>query len=266
MLPFQWTQVATATTLVRARLALGEEAGADDWLKQAKPTPADELTRLREGEHFTAACVLITQGRVTEALPLLAHITQVAEAAGRLKAVVESCVLAAVAHYRQGDRLLAQDVLHKALTLAEPEGYIRTFVDEGEAIQLLILDLRFAIDESPQRAYADRLLRAFDEEKSAPHRLDRAHAINRPDEQIQNPASKEFPPPGPKTQNLLEPLTARELELLQMMAAGLSNQEIADRLVITLGTVKSHANHIFAKLGVQGRVKAINRARALALI
>lgn len=69
-----------------------------------------------------------------------------------------------------------------------------------------------------------------------------------------------------KSQNLVEPLSDRELELLQLMAAGLSNQEIADRLFITVGTVKSHANHIFGKLGVQGRVKAINRARALALI
>jgi LuxR family maltose regulon positive regulatory protein len=80
------------------------------------------------------------------------------------------------------------------------------------------------------------------------------------------PAAISIQNPKSKIQNLLEPLSTRELEILQLMAAGLSNQDIADRLIITLGTVKSHANHIFGKLGVQGRVKAINRARELALL
>jgi LuxR family transcriptional regulator, maltose regulon positive regulatory protein len=257
-LPFQWTQIATAAMLVRARLALGEETDADAWLDQVQATPADELTRVREGEHFTAACVLIAQGRLAEALALLTHLTQVAEAAGRLKVVVESCVLTAVAHARQGERRFAQAALHRALTLAAPEGYLRTFVDQGETMRLLLLEFRLTMDDASLRTYVDRLLRAFDDETSAPLQLDRAHEINRPAEPIQNPKSK--------IQNLLEPLSARELELLQLMAAGLSNQEIADRLIITLGTVKSHANHIFAKLGVQGRVKAINRARELALL
>jgi LuxR family maltose regulon positive regulatory protein len=256
-LPFHWTQIATAAALVRTRLMLGEPAEAAGWLAQAKPSPQDELTRLREGDHFTAARVLMAQGRATEALALLAHIAQVAEAAGRMKAVVESCVLTAVAYHRQGDPAAARTLLHKALTLAEPEGYLRTFVDEGEIVRLLLLAFGSAMDESPLRTYVDRLLHAFPE---TPSPAQPAHT-----QPMTIPADQRQHPP-PKRQDLPEPLSPRELELLQLMAAGLSNQEIADRLIITLGTVKSHANHIFGKLGVQGRVKAINRARELALI
>jgi LuxR family maltose regulon positive regulatory protein len=151
-------------------------------------------------------------------------------------------------------------MLHKALTLAEPEGYIRTFVDEGEAMRLMILDFRFWIAEQTHVAnrgqlsvYSDQLLVAFP-------------AAQQSGSQPGIVAPPSIQPPTSNLQNLVEPLSARELEILDLMAAGLSNQEIADRLIITLGTVKSHANHIFAKLGVQGRVKAINRARELALI
>jgi LuxR family transcriptional regulator, maltose regulon positive regulatory protein len=256
-LPFHWTKVATAATLVRTRLALGDATGADSWLIHAKPTVADDLPRVREGDHLTAVRVLIAEGRAPEALPLLAHLEYVAEAAGRINVVVESCVLAAVAYHQQGDHPSAQEALLRALTLAEPEGYIRTFADEGEPLRELIFALRSTLHESPLQTYVDQLLAAIDQ-NPAPSRRRDAHQIKLPAEQIQNPK--------PKIQNLIEPLSDRELELLQLMAVGLSNQEIADRLFITLGTVKSHANHIYGKLGVQGRVKAINRARELTLI
>jgi LuxR family maltose regulon positive regulatory protein len=247
-IPFPWTKGATASTLVRARLALGQESNAAQWLAQVQPTLTTDLNRIRENEQFTAACVLIAQGSSAEAIALLTHLRQAAEADGRLKTVVESCVLTAVAAQLQGDHPSAQGMLHKALTLAEPSGYIRTFVDEGEAVRLLILALRFTNHESPLSVYVDRLLRTFGMEKSA---------LPQPAPSAAN---------GSKIPKLPEPLSVRELELLQLMADGLSNQEIADRLFITVGTVKSHANHIFGKLGVQGRVKAINRARELALI
>jgi LuxR family maltose regulon positive regulatory protein len=105
--------------------------------------------------------------------------------------------------------------------------------------------------------YVDKVSASFPHDASLETELS---LIEQP--KIQNLKSR---PEGPR-QNLVDPLSERELELLHLMAAGLSNQEIADRLFITLGTVKSHANHIFTKLGVQGRVKAINRARELALL
>jgi LuxR family maltose regulon positive regulatory protein len=147
-IPFQWTRVATAAIVVCARLALGQDAGAEQWLAQAQPQLIDDLSRLREAEHFTAARVWIAQGRIPEALSFLSHIAQDAEGAGRMKAVVESCVLAAVAYQLQGDCQSAQAILLKALTLAEPEGYLRSFVDEGETIRQVTVALRDSISDS----------------------------------------------------------------------------------------------------------------------
>lgn len=252
-IPFQWTKGATVTTLLRARLALGQLPGAAAWLAQIEPTLGAELNRLRESDHATAARILIAQGQGHAALPLLIHLIQAAESAGRVKAVVENCVLAALSYQQQGESQPAQIMLHKALALAEPEGYMRTFVDEGESIYQLLTALVTSLPASPLLAYAKRILVAFADGEGGVA-VDQASPAVR----VEQPAKAEQP--------LIEPLSARELELLQLMAAGLSNQEIADRLIITLGTVKSHANHIFGKLGVQGRVKAINRARELALI
>lgn len=252
-IPFPWTKGAAASTLVRARLALGHETGADQWLAQAQIQSTAPLNRLREADHFTAARVLLTQGRSAEALPLLTHLIEAAEPAGRLKIVIESCVLAALGQQQQGKSRPAQVILQKALTLAAPEGYIRTFVDEGAPMRWLLATVSTQLRQQPNpeqthplARYLDKILNSFPEESAAETAFLRTKQ--------------------PQSQPLLEPLSARELELLQLMAAGLSNQEIADRLIITLGTVKSHANHIFGKLGVQGRVKAINRARELALL
>ena len=263
-IPFPWTKVATASALVRTRLALGQESAAAQWLAQAQPTLTADFSRVREGEQLTAARVLILQDRRGEALALLTPLCQDAENAGRMKIVVESSILLALAYQLQGAQQAAQDVLGKALTLAEPEGYIRSFVDEGEAMRFLIFDFGFWHPEGTRQQprteqnahlsiYVNKLLASFDNDRAIAK-----ESLLDAQSSIQNHQSK--------IQNLIEPLSARELELLHLMAAGLSNQEIADRLFITVGTVKSHANHIFGKLGVQGRVKAINRARELALI
>ncbi|MFN8442862.1 MAG: LuxR C-terminal-related transcriptional regulator [Caldilineaceae bacterium] len=250
---FEWIKVATASSLVTIRLLFGQDEGGEQWLVQAQPQWTDELNRISEGEHLSAARVLIHQHRTAEALSFLVHITQEAERSGRMKAVVESGVLAALAYQLQGERQSAKETLLKVLILAELEGYLRTFVDEGEAMRQLLIECATWLGLHPNTAqnhklllYVDKVLTAF------------------PQAVIQ--ASEGLSTQKSKTQPLVEPLSDRELELLHLMAAGLSNQEIAERLIITLGTVKSHANHIFGKLGVQGRVKAINQARELALI
>lgn len=126
--------------------------------------------------------------------------------------------------------------LSRALLRAEPEGYIRLFVDEGEPIVAL---LRQAYARGMTPDYVATLLSAA----GAPERA----------------------APAP-TRSLLEPLTEREREVLGLLVAGLSNAATARELVISVGTVKSHINHIYGKLGVQSRSQAIARAHTLQLL
>jgi LuxR family maltose regulon positive regulatory protein len=142
--------------------------------------------------------------------------------------------------------------LERALTLAEPEGYVRLFVDEGERMRMLIADLRWVIaarvpNESRLLTYTDRLLSAF------PHT--EAHGV---------PAA--IRKPQSTINNLVEPLSDRELEVLRLIAEGLSNREIADRLVVVVGTVKWYINNIYTKLGIHSRTQALARARELDLL
>jgi len=132
------------------------------------------------------------------------------------------------------DRALS--ALCRALSLAEPEGYVRTFVDEGEPMAHL---LRLSLSRGIAPDYVARLLAAFDQE---------------------------IEPEPPGMQSLVEPLTERELDVLRLIVAGLSNPEIADELVIAVSTVKTHINHIFGKLGVDRRTQAVARAQELSLL
>jgi LuxR family maltose regulon positive regulatory protein len=126
--------------------------------------------------------------------------------------------------------------LERALTLAEPEGYVRLFIGEGPPMARLLAE---AADRGVMADYAGRLLSVFDGES-----------------QIASPDS----------QPLIEPLSDRELEVLHLIAQGLSNREIAERLYLALSTVKGHNRVIYGKLGVQRRTEAVARARELGLL
>ena len=163
--------------------------------------------------------------------------------------MIEILIAQTLAHRAQGDTPAALAALDRALILAEPEGYVRIFVDEGEALRLLIVDFRVLIEKQGQRegqrliGYADKLLAAFKQPTVVPQ------------SKIQNPKSE-----------ILEPLSPRELEVLRLIAQGFSNQEIADRLFLALSTVKGHTRIIFDKLQVQRRTEAVARARELGLL
>lgn len=152
--------------------------------------------------------------------------------------VIEILALQALALQGQGDILPAVTALERALSLAEPEGYVRVFVDEGPSMAPLLYEAA-ARGIAPQ--YTGRLLAAL-------------------------PAAE----PASKFQKLpvemVEPLSERELEVLQLIAEGLSNQEVAQRLFITLGTVKWHTSNIYGKLGVKNRTQAVAQARALGIL
>jgi LuxR family maltose regulon positive regulatory protein len=155
--------------------------------------------------------------------------------------VLEILLLQAFARQTQGDLPAALVPLKRALTLAEPEGYIRIFVDEGAPMAQLLSEVA-AHGIMPD--YIGKLLAVFeaDERKSE---------------------GESYLPPA---QPLIEPLSQRELEVLQLMAQGLSNREISERLFLALSTVKGHNRNIFDKLQVQRRTEAVARARELGLL
>jgi LuxR family maltose regulon positive regulatory protein len=153
-------------------------------------------------------------------------------------------VLQALAHEVQGNYPPALVSLERALTLAEPEGYVRIFVDEGLPMARLLSE---AAAHGVMPDYIGKLLAVFEAEK-------------------QKSEDKSYLPPVSPAQPLIEPLSQRELEVLQLIAQGLSNREIGERLFLALDTIKGHNRRIYDKLQVQSRTEAIARARELGLL
>ncbi len=226
----------------RARLwaAIGNLANASDWVRERQLASDDELSYRREFEHLTLARVLLAHGEYAarvEALGLLERLLAAAETGARVGSVIEILTLRALTHHALGARADALESLQRALTLAEPEGYVRLFVDAGPGITAL---LREGLTRGIRPDYARRILAAASSPSGAVPR-----ATSSP---------------------LVEPLSARELEVLQLIAQGLTNHEIGARLFLALDTVKGHNRRIFEKLQVQRRTEAVARARVLGLI
>jgi LuxR family maltose regulon positive regulatory protein len=179
-----------------------------------------------------------------DALGLLGRLLREAAAHGRTGTAIEILVVQALAHRALGDVAAALGPLARALTLGGPEGYVRTFVDEGEPMRdLLRRAVGGAASGADASAYARRLLSAFEVRAGTPAvSLTKAGAA------------------------LVEPLTAREVEVLRLVAVGMRNQEIADQLVISLPTVKRHIANTYGKLGVGHRTEAVARAQDLGLL
>jgi LuxR family maltose regulon positive regulatory protein len=236
-----------AAMKVRLWIAQNRFGDALDWVRERGLSADDDLSYLREFEHITLARVLLAQSAADRAAPpgqqamsLLERLLSAANAGGRTGSVIEILVLQALAHQQRGDATRAQASLERALTLAEPEGYVRIFVDEGEPMRRLLRDIHAG---AVTGAYARRLLQAFDE------------------------PSHSFPTRSPSPAAALpEPLTAREIEILRLIAAGMRNQEIADRLFISLPTVKRHVANAYGKLGVSHRTEALAKANTLNLL
>jgi LuxR family maltose regulon positive regulatory protein len=239
-----WLLSHVAAVQAQVELAQGNLAIATRWADASGLSAADDdLSYLREREYLTLARVRIAQGRddragpfLQDALHLLQRLLQDAETKARMGSALEILVLRALAFHAQGDRTEALSTLERVLLLAEAEGYVRLFVDEG-APMLALLRLAHARGMTP--GYVTMLLMAFGWQEEA--------------SVVRSPS-------------LVEPLTRREREVLQWLAAGASNREIARRLVLSLGTVKKHVSNICSKLNVQSRTQAIARARDLHLL
>jgi len=231
-------------------LMQGDETAALGWVQRRGLSIDQELNHVREREYLTLVRVLITQRRLDEAKQWLANLLQLAEAQGRTGSVIELLMLQAEALHASGEMNQAMERLSRSLSLAEPEGYIRLFVDEGAPIAHLLVQMRRRPPggQPGSTHYREHLLAL----------LGRAH-----DEDVSHEA---FAAPGSGTYSLGEPLSERELEVLRLIVAGCSNREIADRLVIAVSTVKWYVNTIYSKLQVESRTKAIARARELNIV
>jgi LuxR family transcriptional regulator, maltose regulon positive regulatory protein len=224
-----------AAVQVRLWLARGNVAAARQWADSRGLAVDAPVSFRHEPEHLALARILLAEGRWSEARALLTRLAAAAAAGGRTGRLVEMLVLEALA-LRQHEPERALTTLGQALVLTEPSGQVRAFLDEGKPMAALLQ--RLAERSGPTRGYATRLLAACSTADGGPIPAER----------------------------LLEPLSDRELEVLRLLAAGLSNQEMADRLVVSVGTVKTHVHHIYGKLAADSRTRAIARARELRLI
>jgi LuxR family maltose regulon positive regulatory protein len=225
-------------------LRLGKVGAAARWAETAGLSPADLPSFEREGAYFTFARLLLAQDRPAEAHTLLANLEQFAHARGLRRSLLTVRLLRTQAERALGQGAEALAALEDALHLAAPAGCLRPFLDAGPAVLDLLPRVRHAAP-----AFADRVLDAL----SGRERMAAGEG------QIS-------PPAVPPSSALVEPLSQRELEVLGLVAQGLTNREIAERLFITVGTVKTHVHNILGKLGVQRRTEAVARARDLGLV
>jgi LuxR family maltose regulon positive regulatory protein len=238
-----WVASEVVSQQVAVALAQGDEAAAAVALQQAGVTAALPVTYATEVLHLARLALLVHSPHpdLPAAEALANELLASAEPVGRMAVVLQVLLLRAevlAAQDRQGQAV--QDI-ERVLEIAEPEGYVRVFVNEG----MVLLPLLRATHT--HRAYAARVVTAI---ASAERHTPAGAAAA----------------PAAAPENLVEPLTTRELEVLRLIAAGLTYQEIADRQVVSLNTVRFHVKSIYGKLGVDKRFAAITRATALGLL
>lgn len=217
----------------QASIDSGDLPAALRWADSMGYTPQDSPSHWMDQPYFTYLRSLLRSGQVEAAQALLNTMETLAEQGGRQRKLITIYLLQALACQANGEKETARERLSRAVELAAPEGYRRAFLDEGQGIQQLLPHVR---QIAP--AFVDELLFSFHPSKPVP-------------------ASVE---------GFMEALTERELEVLELVAKGLSNREIAEVLYVTLGTTKKHLNNIFSKLYVESRTQAVAKARELGLL
>ena len=222
--------------LVQLWIAQGNLDKASRIVQESGITPQDEIPYLREPEFLALLRLLLAQGDYDASLALSKRLLQKAEAGKRIGRVIEVLVLQALIFQGRNETEQALTVLKRALSFAKTERYTRTFVDEGEPMARL---LHLARSRQVETEYATHLLSV-----------------------LEKAAGKMQPP----SQLLIEPLTMREIEVLRLIEAGCSNQDIAGKLVISIPTVKRHISNIYSKLGAKNRTQAISLGKELDLI
>jgi LuxR family maltose regulon positive regulatory protein len=224
-----------------AALRWAEERGLEDRIEAGELEKGSRTVPFLYGalEYMAYAEARIAQGRPAEALAILIPLLRVIEAGGWTMFAIETLALESLAFQALGDVDRSLCCLERAFSLAEPEGFVRVFIDKGQPMARLLYQ---AAERGIAPEYAGRLLAAF-------------------------PAVELVPTaPSRPSSEMIEPLSEREREVLLLVAEGLSNREIAQRLFLSLSTVKVHTYNIYGKLGVHSRTQAVAKARALGIL
>ncbi len=226
----------------RVLLARGDLRQALGWAREHHVSPEDELSHLREFEHITLARLLVAQhaddgsgSSLDDVDRLVRRLLPAAEGGGRTGSVIEILVVQALAHRARGSRREAIDDLRRAVALAEPEGFVRVFVEAGAVIAET---LPAVAKQGASRRFVNQLLAAFGTTE----------------------------PTGHAQQELIDPLSERELEVLRLLATHLHGPDIARELVVSVNTIRTHTKHIYAKLGVNNRRAAVRQGKQLNLL
>jgi LuxR family maltose regulon positive regulatory protein len=237
-----WVTSLTEARQARIWLAQNKLDAVSQWVQECSLDADDDPVYQLEIGHMVLARLLIAQGRQDEALRLLQRLLESAQAGGRTSRVIEILNLQALAAQTGDDTTKAMDSLEQALSLAEPGGFVRIFVDEGPPMARLLYQ---ALDRGIAPDYTRRLLTAFpvvEPEKTAPSSTQVLKS------------------------ELIETLSEREIEVLQLIAEGLTNREIAVRLFLSVNTVKAHSSNIYGKLGAHNRTQAVATAQTLGIL
>ena len=238
-----WVTNQVATWQTRLWLAQDKLEATSQWVEARglgvveESKPLHVLDYFRLDEYVVLARILLAQGRLDETIGLLQWLLKAAETGDRISKAIEILLIEALTFQAGGDASRAMAALERALALAEPGGFVRIFVDEGSPMAQLLYK---AVTRGIAPDHARRLLSAF-------------------------PATEPEKTKAPKVE-LIEPLSEREIEVLQLIAEGLSNREIASRIFVSLNTIKVHTRNIYGKLDVHNRTQAVARARTLGVL
>lgn len=237
-----WITIEIKAWQLRLWLAQGKIEETSQWLTEQGMEVTGNPDRFNEREYLTLVRFLIAKGHPSDTLDLLERVYTNANDRGDISRAIEILNLKALAMQAAGNTQQALNALEQSLNLAEPRSFLYTYINEGPSMERLLHD---ALSRNVSREFVQKLLNYFPVEHPE---------VNRQQKMISHGSE------------LIEPLTDRELDVLRLIAAGLSRQEIASKLFVSVNTIKTHARNIYQKLGINSQMQAVSKARNLGLL